>query len=89
MYYYNKQAYALASQLQTQLLKQTVFRNDGINFASFALTRPTNPVSVLVECGYLIDQNEKEKLTNKKFQKEFAKALTTGVENYLRYLVVF
>ncbi len=89
MYYYNKQAYALASQLQTQLLKQTGFRNDGINFASFALTRPTNPVSVLVECGYLIDQNEKEKLTNKKFQKEFAKALTTGVENYLRYLVVF
>lgn len=88
-YYYNKQAYALASQLQEHLLKQTGFRDDGINFASFALTRPTNPVSVLVECGYLIDKNEMEKLTNKKFQKDFAKAFALGVEDYMRYLVVF
>ena len=88
-YYYNKQAYALASRLQEHLLKQTGFRDDGINFASFALTRPTNPVSVLVECGYLIDKNEMQKLTNKKFQKEFAKAFALGVEDYMRYLVVF
>ena len=89
VYYYNKQAYNLASNLQQSLLKQTKFRDDGVNYASFALTRPTNPVSVLVECGYLIDKNEMQQLTNKKFQKEFAKAFTKGVEDYLRYLVVF
>ena len=88
-YYYNPQAYSLADSLQQELLKQTQFKDDGVNYASFALTRPTNPISVLVECGYLIDKNEMEKLTNKKFQKEFASAFAKGVENYLRYLVVF
>lgn len=89
VYYYNKQAKPLAQSIQESLLKQTGFRDDGVNYASFALTRPTNPVSVLVECGYLIDKNEMQKLTNKKFQKELAQALGEGVENYLRYLIVY
>lgn len=89
VYYYNNQAYALANSIQKSLLKQTGFRDDGVNFASFALTRPTYPVSALVECGYLIDKNEMEKLTNKKFQKELARALALGAEDYLRYLIVF
>lgn len=89
VYYYNPQAKELAQKLQDELVRETGFRDDGVNFASFALTRPTNPVSVLVECGYLIDKHEKEMLTNKKFQKKFANAFTKGVENYLRYLIVF
>jgi len=60
-----------------------------VNHASFALTRPTSPVSILVECGYLIKKDEMEKLINKKFQKELAKALTKGVEDYLKTLVSF
>ncbi len=89
VYYYNNQAFALADSIQRALVKQSGFRDDGVNYASFALTRPTYPVSALVECGYLIDKNEMQKLTNKKFQKEFSSALAGGVENYLRYLIVF
>lgn len=89
VYYYNKQAKPLAQSIQDSLVKQSGFRDDGVNFASFALNRPTNPVSVLVECGYLIDKNEMEKLTDKKFQKIYSKALADGVENYMRYIVVY
>ena len=89
VYYYNEQALHLANCVQKQLTKQTGFRDDGVNHASFALTRPTSPVSILVECGYLIKKDEMEKLINKKFQKELAKALTKGVEDYLKTLVSF
>ena len=33
--------------------------------------------------------NVGEKLSDKKFQKGYSKAFADGVENYLRYIVVF
>ena len=83
------QARPLAQNIQKEILNFSKFRDDGVNYASFALARPTSPVSVLVECGYLIDKNEAQKLNDKKFQKGFSQALAKGVENYLRYIVVY
>jgi len=83
-YYYHNQAKPLASKIQESLLTSTGFRDDGVNFASFVLTRPTMPVSVLVECGYIIRKEEAEKISDPKFQKIIAKAITRGVEDYLR-----
>ena len=57
--------------------------DDGVNYASFALTRPTMPVSVLVECGYIIDANEAKYISNEDNQKIIAKAIVKGVEKYL------
>ena len=88
-YYYHMQARPLAQNIQKEILNFSKFRDDGVNYASFALARPTSPVSVLVECGYLIDKNEAQKLNDKKFQKGFSQALAKGVENYLRYIVVY
>ncbi|GBF23531.1 N-acetylmuramoyl-L-alanine amidase, partial [Candidatus Gastranaerophilus sp. (ex Termes propinquus)] len=83
-YYYNDMAHPLAQEIQKELLLATGFRDDGVNFASFALTRPTEMVSVLVECGYLIHPYELKKLICKEFQKEIAKSIRLGIENYLR-----
>lgn len=88
-YYYNEQSRALAQSIQKEVLKFSGFRDDGVNFASFALTRPTSPVSVLLECGYLIDKNEASKMNDKKFQKGFSQAFADGVENYMRYIVTY
>ena len=62
----------------------TGFKDDGINYASFALTRPTSQISVLIECGYIIKKDEADKLANKKFQKIITKAITRGCEQYLK-----
>lgn len=82
-YYYNKQAEPLARSIKESLKEATGFMDDGVNFASFALTRPTMPVSVLVECGYIIDANEAKYISNEDNQKIIAKAIVKGVENYL------
>ncbi|MBQ9150002.1 N-acetylmuramoyl-L-alanine amidase [bacterium] len=83
-YYYHPQALPLAQKIQENLVSATNFRDDKVNYASFALTRPTSQLSVLVECGYIIRKEEAEKISNKKFQKIIAKAITKGCEDYLR-----
>ena len=83
-YYYNDESLALASSIQKRLLEATGFQDDLVNNRSFALTRPTEQLSVLIECGYLIYQPEADKLINKKFQKLIAQAITKGCEDCLR-----
>lgn len=82
-YYYNNQSKALAQSLQKELIEATGFKDDKVNFASFALTRPTEQISVLIECGYIIHEEEAKKISDKKFQKIIAKAIVRGCENYL------
>lgn len=83
-YYYHPQSKALAKSILDSLVLATNFRNDNVNYASFVLTRPTSQLSVLVECGYLIKEDEAEKLKDKKFQKIVAKAIADGCKNYLK-----
>ncbi len=82
-YYYHPSAKPLAEAIKNNLVLATDFRDDGVNYASFVLNRPTLPVSVLVECGYIIRKEEAERLVDKKFQKIIAKAITKGIEDYL------
>ena len=83
-YYYHPQAKSLAENIQNSLLKATKFRDDKVNYASFAITRASLPVSVLIECGYIIRKEEADKISNKKFQKIIAKAIVEGSEKYLK-----
>ncbi len=82
-YYYNEQSKALAQSIQDRLLEATGFQDDLVNNRSFALTRPTEQLSVLIECGYLIYKPEADKLIDKKFQKLIAKAIVKGCEDCL------
>ena len=83
-YYYHPQSKPLAQKIQDNLLMATNFKDDKVNYASFALTRPTSQLSVLIECGYIIRKEEAEKLKNRKFQKVIARAITKGCEEYLK-----
>ncbi|MCQ2957603.1 MAG: N-acetylmuramoyl-L-alanine amidase, partial [Candidatus Gastranaerophilales bacterium] len=60
------------------------FKNFGVKHASFVLTRPTLPVSVLVEVGFMIHPYEYAQLLIPANQKQYAKAIKKGIEEYLR-----
>ena len=84
VYYYNKEAYKLAKEIQNSLIEGTNFRDDGVNFASFALTRSPLPICILVECGYIIHPEEAKKLSDSEFQKLLCDYLIKGLKNYLK-----
>ena len=82
VYFYNKQSKPLAVALQNSLIKATEFKDDGVNYASFALTRPTEMLSVLVETGYVIHPYEAKMLQNSEFQDKIAKGITEALQGY-------
>lgn len=83
-YYFQPQAKPLAEAIQASLLLDTGLVDDGVNKRSFVLTRSTIPVSVLVECAYMINPSEYEMLIDPVYQKKFAAAIKKGVENFLK-----
>lgn len=83
-FYYNKESYNLADEIKNAIVKRTKLKDDGTNLASLAVIRAADPVSVLIECGYIANKKESEKLSDSNFQKKLARAIVSGVKNYLR-----
>lgn len=89
--YYNPKiegAYALANSVQKELnrvtlngVKRTAQRCEP---ADFYILRNTNIPGILVETGFLTNKAEREQLVKSSFQDQIAKAVLTGLENYLR-----
>lgn len=84
VFWYNDHAKDLADTIKKTMVEQLKLRDDGTRYSSFVLTRPTMPVSVLVEVGYMPNPDEYLKLTNPKFQRQAAKAIADGVEKFLK-----
>lgn len=83
VFYYNEHAKLLADTIKTKMASDLKLKDDGTRYSSFVLTRPTMPVSVLIETAYMPNPDEYLKLTNKHFQQKTAKTIADGLEDYL------
>lgn len=83
-YWYHPQAKELARQLKERIASATGLPDYGTNFQNLALCRPSNMVSVLVEVGFMINPDEYAQLINPDFQERVARALSSGISDYLR-----
>ena len=52
---------------------------------SYYLLRKTKTPTVIVECGFLSNYEEAGKLVGEDYQKQVAKAIFNGIENYLKH----
>lgn len=84
IYYYYNQAKPLADTLITTITKNLSINNDGIRQASLALTRNTQALSLLIETAYLINPEDNSKLLDAEFQKDYAKAIADGLEDFFK-----
>lgn len=95
VYYYKPFSYTLANNIYNQLL--AVFKNnlyygqsnlyddisDGANYYPFSVARLEDCPSVLVETGYVTNDNECLKLIDTANQQKLAAAIAQGIENSL------
>ena len=51
--------------------------------STYYLLRRTEVPTIIVECGFLSNYEEAEKLVTKKYQKKVAKAIVKGIETCL------
>ena len=84
IYYYYPQAKPLADSIMNSMVTETDTVNHGIIQRSFAVVRNTNALSLLIEIGYLINSTDNANILDANFRKNTVKAISDGIENYLR-----
>jgi len=82
-FYYYKQSYPLAKYIQRGLVSHGRTRNRGVKRASFHVVRgiDRNP-SVLVECGFLSNTNEKNYCCTGFHRQRIAEGISKGILAY-------
>jgi N-acetylmuramoyl-L-alanine amidase len=83
-YYYHAQSLELARAIQKELVKKLQIPDQGFYYANFALTRPYQFLSVLVECAFIIYPEQEELLRGEVFQKKCALSIYQGILNYVK-----
>lgn len=88
VFYYGQSAEGekLAKVLQGTLVQQLDQENHRVAKAneSYYLLKKTKSPTVIVECGFLSNNEEAAKLSDKDYQKEVAEAIHKGITSYLK-----
>jgi N-acetylmuramoyl-L-alanine amidase len=71
-------AYALALQVQRNLVKETGLLDRGVKTADFAVLRESRMDSILCECGFMTNQKEAALLKSDDYRRKVAKAIVEG-----------
>ena len=89
-FYYHPQAKDLATIIRDNAVKDLNLKDDGCRFASFVLTRESNPISVLFETAYMPNPDEYTALLSPEFRQKTALSLKKSLEEYLlKYGVLY
>jgi len=83
-YYYHPHSINLARAIQKEMLKETKQKDYGLYHGNLAVNRPTQYPAVLVECAFMIIPEQEAMLKTEDFQKKCAKAITKGIEKFLK-----
>jgi N-acetylmuramoyl-L-alanine amidase len=77
-----KKSKELAQAVLSNLIAKTGAESRGIKEANFCVIRETKMPSILIETGFLTNEEERKKLSNEFYLEAVAKSITDGVQQY-------
>jgi len=84
----NKLRTAKSKYLAQTVLKQVLFKTGaksrGVKHGNFAVIRETQMPAVLVEAGFLTNENELQRIKDPAYLKKIAKGIVDGIDEYLK-----
>jgi len=89
-YYYSENGFQkeekkkLARFVVDEIKKSDGWENRGIRSERFGVLRLTNMPSILVECGYLSNSEDRERISSDKVLKNLGNNISQGIINYLK-----
>lgn len=83
IYYYNKHSKPLAEILEKTVTKSAGTKRNGIHPGSFAVLRPTEYISVLVEAAYMINPLDTVLYKKEDFAKNVAEGISNGIIEFI------
>lgn len=82
-YYFYPFSKALAQAVGNRLYSAMGTDNRGTKYGLYRVTRTSHYASTLVECGFLTNENDYNKLLNTSVQMSIARHIAAGIEEYL------
>lgn len=74
----------LASKILDNVITRTNARSRGVKQASFYVIRETKMPAVLLEGGFISNDQERSKLKNRQYLEKIAKGVADGIDKYFR-----
>ncbi|WP_157998034.1 N-acetylmuramoyl-L-alanine amidase [Ornithinibacillus scapharcae] len=74
----------LAKQVQSELVKALATTNRGVKNTPFRVIKDSKIPAILVELGFVTNSHDANKLASQTYRDKAAKAISQGVENYLK-----
>lgn len=85
-YQKNDNSKQLADSIQKKLNVLSIGKDRKIKEGDYYLLNKTNPIGVLIECGFLSNDEERSKLVSVDYQKKIAKKIVEGIVDYFSIL---
>lgn len=73
---------SLAWFVQDAVIKATKAADRGVKHSRFVVLRETRCPAILIECGFISNRTEENKLGSAAYQEKIAKAIARGIYNY-------
>ena len=83
VFYYNRESVELAKTMRDEIIKKLGTKDDGVGLYSLVMTRPSMPLSVLIEVAYMIHPEEYKLLLDENFRQKTAESIRDGLTEYL------
>lgn len=79
-----KESRALASSVLGELITHTNALSRGVKSGNFHVIRETSMPAILIEGGFMTNQEERTNLRDKRYLEKISKGIATGIDKYLK-----
>ncbi len=83
-FYYNAEGQKLASHVQRGLIRHTRTLDRQAKFARYYVIRNTTIPSILIEGGFVSNEQERERMKSGSFREAIARGVAEGIQRYRR-----
>jgi hypothetical protein len=83
VYYYSSKGKELATLLVNKISQKTGFNNRGAKYAEFYVLTHTKAIAALIECGFISNSQEAQKLANPTYQEKIAEGVVEAISEFL------
>lgn len=81
-FYYSSKSRALASYVQDRCVRKTRCNSRGVKFGRFAVLRRSQNPAILVECGFVSNSYERNRMKTAKYRQAMAEGIGEGIIKY-------
>lgn len=82
--YYYKGEQALAETIHENLFKHIQAKNRGVKFGDYYVLRENQKPSILLELGYITNQEDEERMNSQEFQTNVTSGVVSGIIEYFK-----